>query len=70
MSLLCSGPVRSFCFRVVATALLTSAAVGCGGQGNVSGKVSMKVARKSKRFGHFLGFLAVATFSSELSTSA
>src|SRR5947209_1471420 len=31
---------------------------------------SMKVARKSKRVGHFLGFLAVATFPSELSTSA
>jgi carboxymethylenebutenolidase len=29
-----------------------------------------KVARKSKRFDHFLGFLAVATFSSALSTSA
>ena len=31
---------------------------------------SMKVARKSKRFGHFLGFLALATFPSELSTTA
>ena len=40
MSLLCSAPVRSFCFRVVAAALLTSAAVGCGGRGNVSGKVT------------------------------
>ena len=40
MNLLCSAPVRSFGFLVVAAALLTSAAVGCGGQGNVSGKVT------------------------------
>src|SRR6266487_3785570 len=31
---------------------------------------STKVARKSKRFGHFRGFLAVAAFPSELSTRA
>src|SRR6267154_3680013 len=31
---------------------------------------SMTVARKSKRRGHFLGFLAVAAFPSELSTRA
>ena len=31
---------------------------------------SMKAARKSKRVGHFLGFLAVAVFPSELSRKA
>ena len=40
MSFLCSAPLRLFCFRVLAAALLTSAAIGCGGQGNVSGKVT------------------------------
>ena len=40
MKLLCSTTVRSFCFRSVAAALLASAAVGCGGKGNVSGKVT------------------------------
>jgi hypothetical protein len=40
MSLLCSAPVRSFCFWVVAAVLLTSVALGCAGQGDVSGKVS------------------------------
>jgi hypothetical protein len=42
MSFLCSAPVRSFSFRVVAAALLTSAAIGCGGRGNASGKVTYK----------------------------
>jgi hypothetical protein len=37
-----SAAARSFCFRVVAAALLTTVAVGCGGQGNVSGKVTYK----------------------------
>ena len=40
MSLLPCAPVRSICFRAVAAALLASAAVGCAGRGNVSGKVS------------------------------
>jgi hypothetical protein len=42
MILQCSAPMRSFCFRVVAAALLTFAAIGCGGRGDVSGKVSYK----------------------------
>jgi hypothetical protein len=40
MSFLCSAGVRSFYFRVVAASLLAAAAVGCGGRGNVSGKVT------------------------------
>jgi hypothetical protein len=42
MSLLRSTAVRSFCSRAVAAALLTLAAVGCAGRGDVSGKVSYK----------------------------
>jgi hypothetical protein len=40
MSALCSTPVRSFLRPGVALALLTLAAVGCGGRGDVSGKVT------------------------------
>jgi hypothetical protein len=42
MSSLCSTPVRSFFGPGLALALLTLAAVGCGGRGDVSGKVSYK----------------------------
>src|SRR5262245_11102874 len=40
MSSLCSTPVRSFLRPGVALAFLTLAAVGCGGRGDVSGKVT------------------------------
>src|SRR5215813_2690773 len=40
MSSLCSTPVRSFFRPGVALAFLTLAAVGCGGRGDVSGKVT------------------------------
>jgi hypothetical protein len=42
MSLLRSAAVRSYCSRAAAAALLTLAAIGCGGRGDVSGKVSYK----------------------------
>jgi hypothetical protein len=42
MSSLCSTPVRSFCRPGVALAFLTLAAVGCGGRGDMSGKVTYK----------------------------
>jgi len=42
MSSLCFPPVRSFFRPGVAMALLTLAAVGCGGRGDVSGVVSYK----------------------------
>jgi hypothetical protein len=40
MSSLCSTPVCSFFRPAVAVAFLTLAAVGCGGRGDVSGKVT------------------------------
>jgi hypothetical protein len=42
MSFLCSAPVRSFIRPVVAVALVALAATGCGGRGDVSGKVTYK----------------------------
>jgi hypothetical protein len=42
MSLPCSAPALSFCSQVAAAALLTLTAVGCGGRGDVSGKVTYK----------------------------
>jgi hypothetical protein len=42
MSSLCSASARSSFRPVVALALLTLAAVGCGGRGDVSGKVTYK----------------------------
>jgi hypothetical protein len=42
MSSLCSAPVRSSFRPALALACLTLAAVGCGGRGDVSGKVSYK----------------------------
>jgi hypothetical protein len=42
MSLLYSAPVRSFCRPAVVAALLALVALGCGGRGDVSGKVTYK----------------------------
>ena len=42
MRFLCSARTRSACRPAVAAALLTLAAVGCGGYGDVSGKVTHK----------------------------
>jgi hypothetical protein len=42
MSLLHSAPVRSFCRPTVVAMLLALAATGCGGHGDVSGKVTYK----------------------------
>src|SRR5260370_19769623 len=42
MSFLCSAPVCSLCRRAAAVVLITLAAIGCGGYGDVSGKVTYK----------------------------
>lgn len=42
MSFLYSAPVRSFCRPAVTATLLALAAIGCGGYGDVSGKVTYK----------------------------
>jgi hypothetical protein len=42
MSFLCSAPVRSFVRPLVAAALVALTATGCGGRGDVSGKVTYK----------------------------
>ena len=42
MSFLYSAPVRSFCRLAALAALLALAATGCGGHGDVSGKVTYK----------------------------
>jgi hypothetical protein len=42
MSFLFSAPVRSFCLRAGVAVLLALAAIGCGGRGDVSGKVTYK----------------------------